>query len=560
MLLQACAAHGIEKVVISPGSRNAPLTLGFVNHPDIEAFSIVDERCAAFFALGMAQQTKKTVALLCTSGSALLNYYPAIAEAYYSKIPLLILSADRPKHLIDIGYGQTIRQEDVFSNHICFETCLVEENTKVQSSGDDLQKANSKKIKKALATASDKMGPVHINIPFSEPLYETVSELYDFKDLVSKQPAMTSESLLDETPWPVRELEKFASIWNKSKKKIVLIGSHFPDELIQIQMDHLIKDPSVIILTETISNIHGAHYIDHIDQLIFPLVHEEFNELKPDVLLTFGGMVVSKRVKQFLREYQPGEHWHIDALGSLDTFDCLTQHFNISPQLFFSQFFFLTEHIKSSYQEKWLSLKNQRDVKHHEYIKGIGYSDMSVFDIILNNLPSDIHLQLANSSVVRYTQLFDMNPSIKVFCNRGTSGIDGSTSTALGAAFTQTEQTVFITGDVSFFYDSNALWNSYVPQNFRIILVNNSGGGIFRIIPGPKDSDALDFFETTHNLNASNLCEMYDFDYGSVSSSSELKTALTSFYKDKGKPALLEIFTPIQDNDRILKDYFEFIK
>jgi len=560
LLLQICVAHGIEKVVISPGSRNAPLTLGFVNHPDIKTFSIVDERSAAFFALGMAQQDQKTVALLCTSGSALLNYYPAIAEAYYSRIPLLILSADRPKHLIDIGYGQTIRQEAVFSNHICFETCLIEEGRGTQPSGDDLQKVNGINIKKALTVAKDRMGPVHINIPFAEPLYETVSELYDFTDSLIKQASIATESLLDETPWAVSELEKFASKWNRSPKKMVLIGSLFPDELIQIQMDHLIKDPSVIILTETISNIHGAHFIDHIDQLIFPLGDEEFNELKPDVLLTFGGMVVSKRIKQFLRNYQPEEHWHIDALGSLDTFDCLSQYFNISPQLFFSQFFFLTEQLESSYQKRWLLLKNQRGLKHKEYLKDIEYSDMSVFDSILNTLPSHIYLQLANSSVVRYTQLFDMDPSIHVFCNRGTSGIDGSTSTALGAAFTQKKQTVFITGDVSFFYDSNALWNSYVPQNFRIILVNNSGGGIFRIIPGPKDSDALDFFETTHNLNASYLCEMHDFDYHSVNDSSELKTALTSFYVNTGKPALLEIFTPNQDNDRILKDYFEFIK
>jgi len=121
LLLQACVDHNIEKVVISPGSRNAPLTLGFVNYPAVNAYSIVDERCAAFFALGLAQKSGKTVALLCTSGSALLNYYPAIAEAYYSKIPLVVISTDRPEHLIDIGDGQTIRQEGVFSNHICFQ-------------------------------------------------------------------------------------------------------------------------------------------------------------------------------------------------------------------------------------------------------------------------------------------------------------------------------------------------------------------------------------------------------------------------------------------------------
>ena len=560
LLLQACVAHGIEKVVISPGSRNAPLTLGFVNHPDIKAFSVVDERSAGFFALGMAQQSKQAVALLCTSGSALLNYYPAIAEAYYSNIPLLVISADRPKHLIDIGYGQTIRQENVFSNHICFETCLIADSSEHKPQDNKVLALNADKIRQALRSSQDNSGPVHINIPFDEPLYEIVQELYDFDSLIFKESIEESDSLLDEVPIEMSKLEKFASIWNRSSKKMVLIGSQYPDELIQIQMDHLIKDPSVIILTETISNVHGDRFINHIDQLIFPLSDDEFKRFKPEILLTFGGMVVSKKIKQFLRNHQPEEHWHIDALNSPDTYKCLTQHIDISPQLFFSQFFFLTKDHKSSYQSKWLELKQYRAEGHHKYMDGIRYSDMKVFEVILKNLPTSIHLQLANSSIVRYTQLFHLNRNIKVFCNRGTSGIDGSTSTAIGAAVDQNTQTVFVTGDVSFFYDSNALWNKYISKNFRIILVNNGGGGIFRIIPGPKDSDALDFFETTHELNASHLCKMYNLDYYSANNLTELNRQLDGFYKSSGRPALLEIFTPSAMNDQVLKGYFEFIR
>lgn len=560
LLLQACVAHGIEKVVISPGSRNAPLTLGFVNHPDIKTFSIVDERSAGFFALGMAQQTKKTVALLCTSGSALLNYYPAIAEAYYSHIPLLIISADRPEKLIDIGDGQTIRQEGVFSNHIFFETCLEDSSLNEQTPHEDMMKSNFIKIRSALQTATEKKGPVHINIPFDEPLYEYVTELYDLGPLKVAEKPDEPESLLDEEPLPVIELEKFASVWNSSARKMVLIGCNFPDELIQVQMAHLAKDPSVIILTETISNVHGEHFISHIDQLIFPLDDQGFERLKPEILLTFGGMVVSKKIKQFLRKYPPKEHWHVDAYDSLDTYHKLTHHFSISPQLFFSQFFFLTQICQSTYQKAWLSLKDQRNLRHKEYVKNIEYSDMKVFDIILRSLPSDIYLQLSNSSVVRYTQLFDLDPSIKVFCNRGTSGIDGSTSTALGAAFEQDEQTVLITGDVSFLYDSNALWNKYISDDFRLIVVNNSGGGIFRIIPGPKDSEALDYFETSHGYNASHLCTMYEFDYHSASNVQDLEEHLLHFFKKTGKPALLEVFTPSKSNDLILKNYFKELK
>lgn len=561
LLMQACIHHGIEQVVISPGSRNAPLTLGFVNHPGVEAFSIVDERCAGFFALGMAQQSGKPVALLCTSGSALLNYYPAIAEAYYSKIPLVVISADRPKHLIDIGDGQTIRQAGAFSNHICFEINLEsEDGINDEAEINRLLSGNAIEIDRTLEKAIETKGPVHINIPFDEPLYETVDNLYDFDSIRVQKELVPAESLLKETPLPLSELEKFASIWNGSEKKMVLIGSNFPDELLQTQMEHLIKDPSVIIFTETTSNVADKNFIHKIDQLIFPLEDKDFEQLKPEILLSFGGMIVSKKIKQFLRKFRPKEHWHVDAHVGMDTYLSLTHHFEISAQLFFSQFFFLTENIKSTYQKQWLLLKERRHIKHEEFLKDAVYSDLRVFDKVLPSIPRSSNLQLSNSSIIRYAQLFDIDDSIKVFCNRGASGIDGSTSTALGAALIQKEQTILITGDISFLYDSNALWNNYIPDDFRIIVINNSGGGIFRFIPGPKSSDALEFFETPHNLDASALCSMYGFDYHTAENLEELEYQLKDFYTPKGKPVLLEIFTPRESNDKVLATYFKGLK
>jgi 2-succinyl-5-enolpyruvyl-6-hydroxy-3-cyclohexene-1-carboxylate synthase len=490
-----------------------------------------------------------------------LNYYPAIAEAYYSKIPLVVISADRPKHLIDIGDGQTIRQTDVFSNHISYETNLESEdgiNDEVHMS--QILTNNALEIDKALQMATGSMGPVHINIPFDEPLYETVDHLYDFDSISARQESVPVDSLLKEIPLALNELEKFAAIWNGSERKMVLIGSNFPDELLQTQMEHLSKDPSVIILTETTSNVAHKNFIHKIDQLIFPLDNEGFEELKPEILLTFGGMIVSKKIKQFLRKFRPKEHWHVDAHGAMDTYLSLTHHFGISAQLFFSQFFFLTENRKSSYQKQWLLLKENRHVKHEKFVENAVYSDLKVLDKVLSSVPQNTRLQLSNSSIIRYAQLFDIDPSIKVFCNRGASGIDGSTSTALGAALLQKEQTILITGDISFLYDSNALWNSYIPDDFRIIIINNSGGGIFRFIPGPKSSDALDFFETPHNLDASALCTMYDFEYHTAENEKELEFHLKDFYAASGKPALLEIFTPRESNDQILGAYFKGLK
>lgn len=549
LILQQLVVHKIENVIISPGSRNAPLTIGFVKHPKINALSIVDERSAAFFALGLAQQTRKPVVILCSSGSALLNYYPAIAEAFYSNIPLIVISADRPKHLIDIGDGQTIRQENVFKNHILFGANLIESSIGL--------KENNKLLQKALQITKEQKGPVHINVPFDEPLYETVETLYDFNVPIEiKKDGVVKDSLLDEIPLQVDALQKFADIWNTSSKKMVIIGEYFPDALIQTQLSHIINDSSVLVLTETISNVYHKKFINSIDQLIFPLDEENLEDLKPDVLLTFGGMVVSKKIKQFLRKYQPKHHWHVDNNNAPNTFHCLSYHFKISAQLFFSQFFFLTKNIESNYQKYWLKINEGRKLKHKEHLDSIEFSDLKVFDKVLSSLPKDIQLQLSNSSVIRYLQLFNLNNSLTVFCNRGTSGIDGSTSTAIGAAYAQQKQTVFITGDISFFYDSNALWNNYLKNDFRIILVNNSGGGIFRFIPGPQKSNALDYFETPHQLNASHLCEMYALDYFSANNEIDLLTQLKSFYKPSNKPKLLEIFTPPEKNDKILKKYF----
>ena len=549
LVLQQCVANNIENVVISPGSRNAPLTIGFVNHPSINALSVVDERSAAFFALGIAQQTKKPVAVLCSSGSALLNYYPAVAEAYYSNIPLVIISADRPKHLIDIGDGQTIRQEGVFDNHILFNANLTENNTELLP--------NNNLIEKALRLSSEQKGPIHINVAFEEPLYETIDYLISFPfKIVDTQSKILANSLLDEVPLEVDELQKFANIWNVSSKKMVLLGENYPDTLTQTQLSHIINDPSVLVLTETTSNVYHKNFINNIDQLIFPLDEEKYKELQPNVLLTFGGMVVSKKIKQFLRKLQPKHHWHVDKKIAYNTYFCLSHHFKISSQLFFSQFFFLTKAKESDYQNTWLLEKKNRKERHELYINKVQFSDLKVFDSVLKQIPKNSLLQLANSSIIRYSQLFDIDKSLQIFCNRGTSGIDGSTSTAIGASWAQTKPIIFITGDISFFYDSNALWNNYIKSDFRIILINNLGGGIFRFIPGPQKSDALEFFETPHQLNAASLCKMYGFDYFEAKNDKALRVHFDNFYKPSKRPGLLEIFTPPLENDKMLKNYF----
>ena len=538
-IIQLCKSKNIMHIVISPGSRNAPLTIGFTNHPFFECYSIVDERCAAFFALGIAQQLQEPVALVCSSGSAMLNYYPAIAEAFYSDIPFVVLSADRPKHLIGIGDGQTINQENIFENHILCSANLTQDN----------QKENEIEINTVLNASISQKGPVHINIPFEEPLYETVDEF-------SVLP-ISDENVFDEEATTFDNLNEYISIWNTAKRKMVLVGVNPPNQIEQQYLDVLANDESVIVFTETTSNVHHDNFFPNIDKIIAPLSKDEFKDLQPDVLLTFGGMVVSKKIKAFLRDFQPKHHWHIDSKQANDTFFCLSKHFKIGVNDFFRSILNTENQAKSDYQNSWQKVKQIRSQKHQTYLQEIPFCDFKVFDIVLKSIPNHNMLQLGNSSTIRYAQLFDLNKTLTVFCNRGTSGIDGSTSTAIGAASVLNEQTTFITGDLSFFYDSNSLWNNYIPNNFRIIVINNGGGGIFRILPGDKNTENFDtYFETKHNLNAKYLCDMYGFNYETASNETELESALTLFYVKEGKPKLLEIFTPRTLNDEILLNYF----
>lgn len=564
-IVALCVAKNIKKVVISPGSRNAPLSLEFSHHPEVEAYSIVDERCAAFFGLGLAQQLKEPVALVCTSGSALLNYYPAIAEAFYSDIPLVVISADRPVERIDIGDGQTIRQKNVFENHILYSANLHSElvlenaalDKKLQQKQFESSRHNEREINLALNAAIEEKGPVHINVPFYEPLYDLVEEIS--VNPLQILPENNKRVLTDE------ELFPYAQLWNKAGRKLVLVGVNQPNVVEQDFLDQLAKDDSVIVLTETTSNLHQESFFTRIDTLIGPIEkatnpEEKFEALRPDILLTFGGMVISKKIKAFLRKYQPQQHWHVDEKKALNTYFTLNKHFDVVPNNFFDRFLPMTKQVESEYLSFWAEVNNRRNQKHEEYLKEVPFSDLKVFQKIVNTLPKQLMLQLANSSIIRYAQLFKLPASIKVFCNRGTSGIDGSTSTAVGAACASNQQTLLISGDLSFFYDSNGLWNNYIPKDFRIIVINNQGGGIFRILPGNKNTENFEtYLETIHNLKAQPLCEMFGFEYNCASDFSETEKALENFFEESDKPKLLEVFTPRKLNDEVLLKYFSAI-
>ena len=221
----------------------------------------------------------------------------------------------------------------------------------------------------------------------------------------------------------------------------------------------------------------------------------------------------------------------------------------------------MTKKVTGNYAEVWQAVRKRRQERHEEYMREIPYSDLKAMQLIVPKVPDDTILHLGNSSTIRYAQLFKWKESLKIYCNRGTSGIDGSISTAVGATMVSETPTLMIAGDLSLFYDSNALWNNYIPSSFRIIVINNQGGGIFRILPGDKNSETFDtYFETVHDLKAKPLCDLYGFGYSSARTSEETEEALRDFFKGSDKPKLLEIFTPRTVNDEVLLEYFNFVR
>lgn len=547
LIVELLRLHGVKEVVISPGSRNAPLTIGFSENKAFNCHSIVDERSAAFYGLGLAMAKKEPVVLVCTSGSALLNYFPAIAEAYYSDVPLLVLSADRPEHLLEIGDGQTILQEGVYGRMIAHSTNLLLDDS---SNQDSINSINKSRIEESLVQLKSTQRPVHINIPFDEPLYHKTEEpLFS----VEKERLKLEDPIED--PLSVEFVPT-----NRPLKVMCLVGTLRPSAeeirwLTDLQSHH-----SVLFLHESLSQLNLPDTVDSIDTLIAPLEKLEnssdyFNRLLPDLLITAGGMIVSKKIKALLRSHKDLIHVHLKGAPARDTYFALKGCLKIESLKNLLD----TLEIDDSYQKYWMNHYKGLEKRRSEYIENAPYSDFKAYANIFKGIPESYVIHMANSSAIRYAQLF---PTVNdQFCNRGTSGIEGSVSTAVGYAKGTDQPVVLVTGDLSFLYDSNALWTRDLPSNFRIIIVNNSGGGIFRILPGKENSlHFSEYFETCHQFTAGHLAEHFNLDYHSVKALNDLENALDSFFTYSSKPKLLEVITHPQNNEAILLNYFKALE
>lgn len=533
---------GLTKIVISPGSRNAPLVIGFNDHVEYTCYSVPDERTAGFIALGMAQQTNSPVALVCSSGSALLNYYPAIAEAFYRKIPLVVLSADRPERLVDQGDGQTIRQKNVYANHILFSDQL-EECDQFSNNTDKIVEA----LKLAVPSELEKGGPVHLNLPFEEPLYNLEEIHFNTERQLPSPISVTSNESLQ---------HEIVDTWNHSNKILILVGQQDYHKEFNSWLNSVSNH--ALVFHETTSNLELAIGVGCIDRLITAFDESDKKRFQPDLLLTFGGNIVSKRIKALLRESSPKHHYHIEVTNMPpNTYQCLTFHLNYSLNQFISEMDSKLNLNPNDYSEYWNLVNGNRKKSHHKFAEKAPYSDFKLMSILNQVVPSNSIIHLANSTPVRYAQLFDWGHDLIFHANRGTSGIDGIVSTAMGTAISTDKQVILIIGDISFFYDTNAWWHRHIPDNLKVIVVNNNGGGIFRFIDGPTNSGHLEnHFETHQKNSVKHIALGFEVNYFCSTEEDELEPNLQLLLNAKGS-AILEVCTPQLENAGILKDYFK---
>ncbi|MBK5280274.1 MAG: 2-succinyl-5-enolpyruvyl-6-hydroxy-3-cyclohexene-1-carboxylic-acid synthase [Bacteroidia bacterium] len=562
-IAQLCELKGIRQAILCPGSRSAPLTLAFAQHPKITSRTMSDERSAAFVALGISQQSGMPTVLVCTSGSAAYNFAPAVAEAFFQQIPLIIFTADRPTEWTDQLDGQTIRQKNIYGAHVKKSFDLPQEYEQA-----DNQWHINRIVNEAINLAQEfPKGPVHINSPFREPLYPAKGEVASFSKeirVIESAPIVRSISI-DSLNTLQYKLSNYAKV-------LIVAGQQDHDEKLLKSIDKFCKNQNSPLVGDVLSNLHSINYaVRHADVFLGQATESIKKSLQPELLITFGKSVISKQVKQFLRQYKPKEHWHIQPGGySADTFQNLTHIVPVEPQFFFSELS-SSKHpskFENQKQENYFKLWEVEEYRiakpMDSFFSSATLGELHLVHEVIQSLPVRCNLHLANSMSVRYANIVGVEAAkkgIHVYANRGTSGIDGCTSTTVGHALISDLPNVLITGDVAFFYDRNAFWHNYSIPNLRVVVLNNHGGIIFNMIDGPENSSASgEYFVTDQRLTAKTLCAEFNFDYLKIDNLRKVKNTIKDFFDFEGRTKILEIETGQDLNKKLFTNFITTIK
>lgn len=562
-IAELCAQKNLTHAVLCPGSRCAPLTVAFTRHPKITAHTFSDERSAGFVALGMAQQSGTPAIMVCTSGTAAYNFAPAVAEACFSQTPLIIFTADRPAEWIAQHDGQTIYQQEIFGRHVKKSFQLPQE----YDHPDNLWAINRILNEAINLSLEEPRGPVHINAPFREPLYPETKEKFEFSNNVR-----VIEQVRTQYALPPDLVENLLQEMNQYTKILIVAGQHDYDNILLASLSNFLKLQAIPVAGDIISNLNSIEQvIRHSDVFLGQAPEGVKKSLRPELLITFGKSVISKNLKLFLRKYAPKEHWHIQPAGAVaDPFQSITRVLNTTPTNFFESLQTIVKskefenQKKINYQKLW-EVEERRAVRClKEFLPTEAFGELELVHEIIRNLPPLGNLHLANSMSVRYANMIglnDLTKNINVFSNRGTSGIDGCTSTAVGHSLMNELPNLLITGDLAFFYDRNAFWHNYDLPNLRVVVLNNHGGVIFNMIDGPGSLPERDeYFITKQALNAQKLCEEFDFDYLKLDNKRKIKNTLKNFFEFDGRTKILELETSIDLNKSIFDKLKQTIK
>lgn len=543
------AKSGLAHAVISPGSRSTPLAMTVCEHPAIQEWIVVDERTAAYFALGMAKQTKMPVALICTSGTAAANYFPALIEAYYNRVPLIVLTADRPHELRDIGAPQVIDQIKLFGEHVKW----FHEMSQPEATDEILSYVRTTANRAIHIAKSGNPGPVHINFPFRDPLVPNFS----IENLWGNNEDHSYHQLY-EGKKQIREevLHQFREKLITMEKGLIVCGPQ-EDKATAEAIAKLADRWQIPVLADPLSQLRaGKHDKDVLIENYDSMFRDETlrNQLKPDFIIRFGAMPVSKYYDKFTSEHQDARHIVVEPYeGFRQPTKQPTEIYYAHPVDFINGLLAITDWTgDQDWLTKWQQL-NKKATNHIEQSNVDQLTEGVAVRELIKAMPTDSLLYVGNSMAVRDLDTFFMrtDKQITLLANRGVSGIEGLISSALGAAATTTKRVTLLIGDLAFYHDLNGLLiGKQYELDLTILLMNNNGGGIFSFLPQANEPKYFEkLFGTPLHIDFKHAITMYQGTYRLVDDVVQLKKELQESYQRNGT-TVIEVRTDREENMR----------
>lgn len=540
-------ARGVNKCVVSPGNSHNALVRSIEEDSFFTTYNIVDERSAAFFAIGLIQELKEPIVILCTAGTALSNYLSGMTEAYYRKLPLIAITADKNQYYINQYEDQTIKQNDIFKDVVKFQVTLP-----IVKDEKDQWYVNRVLNEAFLEMSHHGTGPIHINVPIDEGKFAT-GKYFTEKILPEVNVIERLESITSKVNWE-------SKIQSLSEKKVLFLygqDDHIT-ESIKDTVERLSTKLNCVFAVDNISNLHGEGVL-HISKATQFNKNMHNQKLAPDVVISLAGNTVLDYKFELKGLKYSFEHWVVNDDGKIaDPFKKLTTVCEATTEEFLSilDLYLNNTSSNNSYFEDWEKENNKFLIPHFDF------SNIYTVEKMIPKIPKNSILNLANSSTIRIAQYFDIDKSVQVYCNRGVNGIDGCVSTFIGQSYATDKLSFLIVGDLTFFYDMNALWNRYINKNVRIMINNNSGAALFHFNQGLKNYPTLNKnVAAEHSTTTRGWAIDRGFKYLSATNKEEFDSLLPEFIsEDSNEPIIFEVFTDKERDAELQHKFYDVNK